>query len=202
MRMKPFFVLHCLTCVLALSLLTACGQSPPPAQRTAAPPPFDEKADAKAAIHAALERTADDGIRVLITWGANGDKGSTQFLAAVREPSVLQSALFMDEYRNVNVDVGHLDRNIDLAKNYGATLNENALPALTVLDSAGKVLANTDASALRSGANPAGIDPAKVIAFLNLHKAAAPDAAVLFDAAVTQAKKGNKNVFAWFSAPW
>jgi protein disulfide-isomerase len=200
--MKPSFVLHCLPYVLALSLLTACRQAPPPAQRSAAPPPFDEKADAKAAIHAAIERTADDGIRVLITWGANDGKGSTQFLTAVRAPSVFQSGLLMDEYRNVNVNVGHVDRNIDLANSYGATLKENALPALTVLDSAGKVLANTDASALRSGADPAGIDPAKVIAFLNLHKAAAPDAVALFDAAVTQAKKGNKNVFAWFSAPW
>ena len=42
--------------ILALSLLAACRQTPPPAGRTAAPPPFDEKADAKAAINAAIDK--------------------------------------------------------------------------------------------------------------------------------------------------
>jgi hypothetical protein len=182
--------------------MAACGQTPPPAGGTNEPPPFDEKADAKAAIHAAVEKAAVDGIRVLITWGANNENGSSQFVAAKRLPAVLQSALFMDEYRNVNVNVGHLDKNVDLAKSYGATLKANALPALTLLDSAGRVLANTNAGEFRPDADPAGIDPVRVVAFLTRYKAPPPDAVAPFEAALKQAKKEDKNVFVWFSAPW
>jgi hypothetical protein len=165
-------------------------------------PSFEEKADAKAAIKAAVDAAAADGIRVLIAWGANDDKGSTLFLAAKRAPAFSQSALFSNEYRTLNVNIGHIDKNINVAKSYGAKLKADALPALTVLDSAGAVIANTNAAALRPDANPSGIDPEKVAAFLKLHQAPAPDAVARFDAALKQAKKEGKMVFVWFSAPW
>ena len=102
----------------------------------------------------------------------------------------------------MNVNVGHLDKNVDLAKSYGVTLKADGLPALTVLDAAGKVLANTDAVALRLDADPAGIDPVKLAAFLKSHQAPAPDAVAPFEAALKQAKREGKTVFVWFSAPW
>jgi hypothetical protein len=166
------------------------------------PPAFDEKADAKAAIKAALDAAAIDGIHTLIVWGANDDNGSRLFLEAKRAPAVSKPAFFSDEYKNVNVNVGHLDRNADLAKSYGAKLKAEGLPALTVLDSAGTAIANTNAAALRPDDDPAGIDPVKVAAFLKLHQAPAPDAVAPFEAALKQAKKEDKTVFVWFSAPW
>ncbi len=165
-------------------------------------PPFDETADAKAAMNTVVHEAAIDDIRVLVTWGANDDKGSRLFLDSRKEKAITDPGFFRDEYKTVNVNVGHLDKNIDLAQSYGAKLKTDALPALTVLDSAGVAIANTNAAALRSDKDPAGIDPAKVAAFLRLYQAPAPNAAALFDTALKQAKKESKMVFVWFSAPW
>jgi thioredoxin 1 len=206
-------MLHVLPFMLALAGLAASQQAPPaqvpavPAQAvqrppTQAPPPFDEKADAKAAIESAVQAAATDDIRVLIAWGANDDNGSKLFVAAKRAPEIASPRFFSDEYKSVNVDVGHLDKNLDLAKSYGVTLKADALPALTVIDAAGKVIANTNAATLRPGADPAGIDPVKVAAFLKSHQAPAPDAVAPFEAALKQAKREGKTVFVWFSAPW
>ncbi len=209
-------MLHVLPFVLALAALAAGQQTPPSQQQTStvpaqavqrpaarpAPPPFDEKADAKSAIKAAVTSAAIDDIRVLVAWGANDDNGSTQFIAARRSPAITQPGFFSDEYKIVNVNVGHLDRNVDLAKSYRVGLRADALPALTVLDSTGKVLANTDAATLRPDADPAGIDPAKLAAFLKSHQAPAPDALALYEAALKQAKKEGKMVFVRFAAPW
>lgn len=174
------------------------------ASLTASPgdPLFEEKADAKAAIKAAVDAAAADGIRVLIAWGANDDKRSTLFLAANRAPAVSTPGFFSHEYRTVNVSIGHMDKNINLAKSYDAKLKADALPALTVLDSAGAAIANTNAATLQPDADPSGIDPVKVAAFLKLHQAPAPDAVAQFNAALKQAKKEGKEVFVWFSAPW
>jgi thioredoxin 1 len=207
-------MLHVLPLVLALFGLAADQQSPPPPpaqvstvpaqaiQRPPAPPPFDEKADAKAAIETAVHAAATDDIRVLVTWGANDDNGSKLFIASRRASEIQRAAFFSDEYKVVNVNVGHLDRNVDLAKGYGVTLKADALPALTVLDAAGRVVANTNAAALRPDADPAGIDPVKLAAFLKSHQAPAPDAVAPFEAALKQAKMEGKTVFVWFSAPW
>ncbi len=206
-------MLHFMALVLALAVPAAGQQATPPPpkqsavpaqaiQRRTSPPPFDEKADAKAAIKAAVDSAASDGIRVLITWGANDDAGSTQFIAARRAPAIAQPAFLSDEYRPVNVNVGRLDQNVELAKSYGATLKADALPALTVLDASGKVVANLDAAALRPEADPTGIDPAKLAAFLKSHQAPAQDCIAPFEAAVKQAKQEGKYVFVWFSAPW
>ena len=212
-------MLHVLPFILALSGLAAGQQTPPPktppstpavvstvpaqvVQRTQAPPPFDEKADAKAAIEAAVHAAATDDIRVLVAWGANDDPGSTAFIAARRSPLITQPAFFSDEYKIVNVNVGHLDRNVELAGSYGVALKSDALPALTVLDAQGEIVANTNAAALRPEDNPAGIDPQKIAAFLKSNQAPAPDAVAPFEAAVEQARQQGKTVFVWFSAPW
>jgi len=165
-------------------------------------PRFDEKADAKAAIKTALDAAAVDEIRVVIVWGANDDRGSRSFLASGQAPAISTPAFFRNEYRTVNVDVGHTERNRDLAKGYNAALNAEALPALTVLDSNGAVIANTNADSLRPDADPSGIDPEKIALFLNLHKAPAPNAVAQFEDALKKAKKENNLIFVWFSAPW
>ncbi len=87
-------MLYVLPFVLALAGLAAGQQNPPPKPQTStppaqavqrpaarpAPPPFAEKADAKSVISAAVASAAIDDIRVLVAWGANDDKGSTQFI--------------------------------------------------------------------------------------------------------------------------
>lgn len=195
--------------VLAVAASAAAVQQAPPqpgppaqAARPAPPPPYNPAADARAQIASALKSAKDDGIRVLVNWGSNEDEASTAFAAARRNNRDL-SPFFSTEYKLVHVDVGNLDKNLDVAKTYGVTLQAGALPMLAVLDGDGNVLARTSASAFRSTADPAAFDPASIGAFLAKHQAPAPaDADPVLQAAVKQAKREGKTLFVWFSAPW
>jgi thiol-disulfide isomerase/thioredoxin len=202
-------LMHVLPLVLALSGQTTAQVPPPTAParvatpQPAAPPSFDEKADAAGAIATAVKAAATDDIRVLVIWGANNDAGWAAFTGARRAPEVAQAkpSFFSDEYRVVNVNVGHLDANVDLAKKYNATPRAGELPALTILDASGHVLANTTVASFRS-ADTSALDAATFASFLKSHQAPPPNDAATFEAAVKQAKTADKTVFVWFSAPW
>lgn len=192
---------------LVLALAGAQQAPPPPprppqaVQRPAPPPLYSPTADAKAQIAAALKSAKEDGIRVLVNWGANDDEPSKAFAAARRNSDL--SRFFADEYKAVNVDVGRVDRNLDIAQKYGVTLAAGDLPALAVLDADGNVLARASSAAFRSDGDPSAFDPAKIAAFLTKHQAPpAPDAEPLLEAALKQAKGEGKSLFVWFSAPW
>lgn len=185
-------------------LLPPAPPRPPVAvQRPVPPPPplYNPTADPTAQIAAALKSAKEDGIRVLITFGSNDDESSKAFAAARRSRDM--GRLFADEYKLVNVDVGQLDKNMDVAATYGVTPNAGDLPALAVLDAAGNVLARASGRAFRSEGDPAAHDPAKIAAFLETHQAPPPpDAEPVYDAALQQAKREGKTLFVWFSAPW
>jgi hypothetical protein len=191
---------------LALQVSPAPQISPAPQVPPAAPAPrpapkvYNETADAQKAIDAAIKLADEDGIRVLINWGANDDERAAKFVALRRDAAL--GRLFTDEYRAVYVDVGKGDRNIDVANRYHATIDAGSLPALTILDGTGKVLAQGSSRALQSDSDPATFDATKVNAFLTKYKAPAPDANAPFDAAMDQAKREGKYVFVWFAAPW
>jgi len=203
-------VLHLLSLMLFVS-----GQAPPPqappqpstpavvAARPAQAPRkiYNDTADAKEQIATAIAAAAEDDIRVLINWGANDDERCTKFPQVQRAPEISGPRFFSDEYRVVYVDVGHADKNLDVAKAYGARPAAGALPYFTVLDKTGKVLAGASAPDL-AGGDPAAFDPKKVAAFLTTYQAPAPDADPAFQAALSQSKKDGKDVFLWFSAPW
>jgi hypothetical protein len=212
-------LLHVLPFVLALSGQTTTQTPPPPPapvlmvpRQTASapqtprvvPPPFDENADATAAIDAAVKGAAIDDIRVIVIWGANKDAGWAAFITARSAPEVAQSqpSFFSDEYKVVNVNVGQLDANMDLAKKFKAAPKAGELPALTILDASGRVLANTSVASFKSETDPSALDPAKFASFLTSHQAPPPDDNATFEAAVKQAKKADKTVFVWFAAPW
>jgi hypothetical protein len=203
-------VLHVLPLVLAMS---GPSPSPPPQEvkpaivlpRPAQAPRkiYNETADAKTQIATAVKAAAEDGIRVLINWGANDDERCAKFPALQRAPEMTGgTGLFRDEYKVVSVDVGHLDKNLDVAQAYGAKLTAGALPHFTVLDQNGKVLANAPATDLTLATDPAALDPGKVAALLTKHQAPAPEADGPFKAALSQARKEGKDVFLWFTAPW
>lgn len=211
-------VLHLLPVVLALTVQGGPPQAtpPPPPARVApaqtiaapaqtprpAPKLYNETADAKAAIEAAVKAANEDDIRVLVNWGANDDPACAAFAVAIRKPEVNAAyKWFSDEYKVVYVDVGRLDKNVDLARSYGVSLEGGTLPMLTVLDQKGKALASASSATLAAGEG-SGYDSAKIAAFLTAHKAPAPDAIAPFEAAVKQAKRDGKTLFVWFSAPW
>jgi len=202
--------LSLLSLVLAMSGQTAPPpQQPPPAAAPAivqkAPPAprklYNETADAKTQIAAAIKSAAIDDIRILINWGANDDELCAKFPQVQRAPEM--SKKFSDDYKLVSVDVGHLDKNLELAKSFGVTLTAGALPHFTVLDAKGTVLAQATGKELVSQADPVTFDAKKTAAFLTKHQAPAPpDALPVFSSALALAKRENKEVFLWFAAPW
>jgi thioredoxin-related protein len=179
------------------SVAPAIVQKAPPAPRKL----YNETADAKAQIAAALKSAAEDDIRVLVNWGANDAALCATFPQVQRAPEV--SRKFADHYKLVYVDVGRLDNNVELAKSLGATLTAGSLPHFTVLDAKGAALAQVPGSDLVTGTDPAALDANKVAAFLTKYQAPAPpDALPAFAAALARAKRENKQVFLWFAAPW
>jgi hypothetical protein len=193
-----------------LTLLLVAGgpappQNPPPvaAARPAQAPRklFNETADAKAQIATAVAAAAEDGIRVLVVWGSNDDERSANFTKVQRAPEVSGPRFFSDEYKVVYVDVGKAERNLDVAGGYGVKLAAGSLPAFTVLDAAGRVLARASAADFPSS-DPALLDAKKFADFLATHQSPAPEAEPPFQAALSAAKKDGKYVFLWFSAPW
>lgn len=179
---------------------TPPAQAPAATRRPAPPPPYNPNADPAAQIATALKSAREDGIRVVVNFGANDDESSVAFHRArrTRDMSFLSS-----EYKVVNVDVGRLDKNLDVAKRFDVALPAGALPMLVVLDDRGNVLARTSATAFRGDGQPGTYDPAKIVAFFKQHQAPPPPAAEpLLEAAMKQAKAEGKSVFVWFSAPW
>jgi thiol:disulfide interchange protein len=187
-----------------LSAQTPAPVAPPvPANKPAEAKVYDETADARAQIAAALAKAKRDNQRVLIQWGANWC-GWCKLLhkLAAEDPAVRKELLY--EYEVVHVDVGRFDKHLDLAEKYGADLKKSGLPYLTVLAADGSVVANQETGSLEKAAkdDKPGHDPAKVMAFLTKHQATAPKASDVMTAALARAKTEDKRVFLHFGAPW
>ncbi len=213
-------LLHLLPLIVAMSVQgTTPTQAPPakvPAQQAqpaSAParaprPVFKDAQDAKTAMDAAFKAASEDDLRVLVVWGNNDDPACAKIhpaLYGAGAPEDVTQSLrtkLTNEYKLVAVDVGHLDKNQDLARQYKASLDAAHLPHLTLLDKNGKVLAHAPASELAGGSDPATFDSKKILALLEKNQVPPTDAQPLFDAALRKAKAENKEVFLWFSAPW
>ena len=151
------------------------GQPPPPPptlpgpvirQSVTRPPIYT--ADVKERMAKALELADVDDIRVLINWGSNDCEPCKKFDETTRTQEVRETKFAMDEYHVVNVDVGNLDKNLDLAKQYGVALKAELLPMLTVLDQHGKVLTQATRPDFVSSGKRDEFDPAKVAAFFRM----------------------------------
>jgi hypothetical protein len=197
-------------------LLMLAGQAPQQAAPAPVRPPqqappklYNETADARAQIGAALKAAAEADIRVLLNWGANDDEACTRFQQDMSGRGSTNPAYeiirtkLSNEYRYVRVDVGHLDKNLDLAATYGVKLSAGALPHLTVLDKQGTVLAQQPSQPFMAApGGPTVYDPEKIAAFLKQHQVAPVAADPLLSAALAEARRDGKYVFLWFSAPW
>jgi thiol-disulfide isomerase/thioredoxin len=194
--------------------LTAGGQ--PTATQPAASKPkekkkvYDENADAKQQIAAALANAKKENRRVLIQWGGNWCGWCIKLNDLMTTNATLSREL-MYEYDVVHIDAGQpMGKNIDLAKGYGATLDKDGFPFLTILDADGKPLANQETGSLENKDDKGesvvgegmGHDPKKVLAFLKANEAKPADAQKGLDAALAEAKSSGKLVFLHFGAPW
>jgi thiol-disulfide isomerase/thioredoxin len=183
------------------------GTLPDAGTPTSLPPIYDEQADARKTIDAALAKAKTENRRVLIQWGANWC-GWCRLLhnLCATDPAIRKTLSY--EYDVVLVDVGHFDKNMDLAKGYGAELKGTGIPYLTVLSADGKVITNRETGALET--KPTEADPkpkpshdrAKVLGFLTAHQASYLRADAVLAEAREQAKASGRSVLVRWGAPW
>lgn len=201
------FISLCLFAMPALAqqpaapLLPAGTPAAQPAdgQRPARPKLYDESADVKSLISAAVAKAKKENQRVLVQWGGNWCGWCYRLDDCMKKDrDIARTVLY--EYVVVHADAGApAGKNIDLATSYGADLKTHGFPYLTVLDGDGKVIANQDTGSLEVGD---AHDPKKVLAFLKKHVATPADAQAALDAALKSAAASDRAVFLHFGAPW
>jgi thiol:disulfide interchange protein len=107
--------------------------APPAVQRHI----YSAEANPKADIAAALQQARQEHKRVILAFGGDWC-GDCQVLEIyLHQPPNLD--LFDKNFLLVHVDIGHMDKNVDIAETYGVPLAKG-VPALAVLDANGKVL--------------------------------------------------------------
>lgn len=200
--------------VLPFAAADAAAQDPVPVPATtkavkavkadkadkAAKPVYDEAADARAEVAAAVARAKKANRRVLIQWGANWC-GWCKWLAGTMQSDAEVRAKLNAEYDVVHVDVGRFDKNKDLAKELGAEFQ--SIPYLTILGGDGKAIVQQNTEPFETKIDgQGGHDPKKLLEFLTSHQAEPRVATEVRDAAFAKAKAEHKLVFVHFGAPW
>lgn len=173
-------------------------------------PIYDEQADAKQQIAAALAKAKRENRRVLIQWGGNWCSWCIKLNNTLTTDKDLNREL-MYEYDVVHIDAGRpAGKNIDLAHSYGSTPDKDGFPFLTILDADGKPVATTETGALeKKDANGESVlgegmghDTKKLMTFLKLHEAKPIVADAYLADALSKAKAEGKSVILRFGAPW
>jgi len=164
----------------------------------AVPLPTYDAANLEARIAQALAVAKDENRRVLIQWSGKADPAGKALIQAETKGDLARTLLY--EYAIVRADVAG---NAAMASRYKASATPASLPFLTVLDAQGKVIGSQSASAFMVGTGaPATFDDKKLNEYLVKFKPEYVIAEPLFTAALSQAKKDQKTLFMWFSAPW
>jgi len=138
--------------LLAMAAMTA-PESARAEQTAAAHPearPFEESADATAQVDAALARAQLNEKRVILVMGANwchDSRGLAGWFAQPRFAAMLEA-----KYELVYVDVGHRDRNIDIARRFDLKAIKGT-PTVLVLSSSGDLLNRQSAPKWRDAAS-------------------------------------------------
>ncbi|HEY6292798.1 MAG TPA: thioredoxin family protein [Terriglobia bacterium] len=108
---------------------------------TAENPIYDEAADAHQQVAAAVAEASKTGKNIVLDFGANWCGDCHALDAQMRQPEL--AGLIEKNYVVVHIDVGRMNKNLDLAQKYGIPLRKG-IPALAVLDSHGKLLYSQD----------------------------------------------------------
>ena len=113
---------------------------------SAAPQPYDERADARVELGRTLECARAAQKPVLVMFGANWCPWCRELDRVLTKDKSL--ATLADEvFERLNVNIGDYDRNLDLAAQYGLTnLDDTGIPMLVVLrpDGSLQALKNSD----------------------------------------------------------
>jgi thioredoxin 1 len=103
----------------------------------AADKPYNETADAKLDIKQALGQAAAANTPVIVVFGANWCGDCKKLDAAMKKgPS---AELLARDFITVKVNIGHKDKNLDIAEAYGVPLDKG-IPAVAILSTNNGVL--------------------------------------------------------------
>jgi len=100
--------------------------------KTPLPYPYDEKANATAEVDKAIARAKASNKRVLIKMGGNWC-GDCRILQATMDLPEMKTFLNRN-FEMVSVDVGHMDKNLQIPARYGVTTKLEGVPAIFVVD--------------------------------------------------------------------
>ena len=128
---------------------------------------YEKDANARAEISQAIYKAAHAHKRVLLDFGGNWCYDCHVLDAAFHQPDV---APLLDSYFVlVHVDIGEMNRNLDIAKQYKVDISKG-VPALAVLASDGKLLYSDQHGEFEKARS---MDPDDLVAFLKKWKAGA-----------------------------
>jgi protein disulfide-isomerase len=102
---------------------------------SAAEHPYNETADAKADIKQALATSTNTPI--VLVFGANWCPDCLALNKAMTQGA--SATLLSRDFKIVKIDVGHFDKNKDVAESYGVPL-ENGIPAVAIISPQNQVL--------------------------------------------------------------
>jgi protein disulfide-isomerase len=100
-------------------------------------PPYDEKADARQQIAAAIAEASQAHKNVILVFGANWCPDCRALDAQMHKEEL--AALLAANYEVVKIDIGRHNKNLDLGEKYHVPL-KHGIPALAVLDPGGNLL--------------------------------------------------------------
>ena len=120
--------------LLALALLLFASLTP---TVRADEKPYNEAADAKADIQAALAKAGGDHKSVLVVFGANWCPDCRVLDASFKQGP--NAELVAGHFEVVKVNLGNYDRNVDVAQSYGVDVKKG-IPTVAILSAKGDVL--------------------------------------------------------------
>ena len=104
---------------------------------TAAENPYNESADAKLEIKQALTEAATTKTPVIIVFGANWCGDCKMLDSAMKNGT--SASLLSQDFKIVKVNVGRMDKNVDVAKSYGVPL-EKGIPSVAIVSPKNEIL--------------------------------------------------------------
>jgi thiol-disulfide isomerase/thioredoxin len=135
MSWRPWFVATAAT--LAALPAVAAGLAAPHVATTSIDSltvparPFTREGDADRSVDAALERAHHENKRLLIDLGANWCADCRILIAIMELPEI--RAFVATHYIVVNVDIGRLDKNLQIPARFGVTDRLKAVPSILIV---------------------------------------------------------------------
>ena len=151
------------------------------------------------ALETATARAEKENKRVLVRFESSKCADCLVLGKLTRNRKVAR--ILREEYIQVEVEVGAMDRNLDFVKAMGVPLSKTGTPHLLVLDADGERVASVSGPDLKVGKSLV-LDRSRFLAFLRENKVPPPVALDVLEEARARAAREGKNLFVHIGAPW